>query len=429
MARKSKPSETSPTADDEAVQGPTAQEPRPDTAEIEAATPEEEAAAAVVDGEKEEVAREEETPEPQPDSFAETPETVAEEAADEDRDAAGDAEPAEEPSAEEPPATAGERTAGARQSWGAVMLLLGGVAAAAIGIGAARFVLPQDWLSDTGALEQRIGVRLESQAEAIDGLAARLEGLPPPPDLSGLQGGQAALSGRLDAIETQMGDIETRLTAVEKRPVAEGASDAAIAAYERELQALRESVAAQRAEVETMAEEARATEERAVQAARIANQRAALTRVETALDTGRAFAAALADLQAAGVTAPPGLARAADRGVATLAELQESFPDAARAALAASRQAAAEAGEGTGWQSFLKTQLGVRSLAPREGNDPDAVLSRIEAALREGRLRDALAGIEALPEDGRAALADWAGRVAQRREALDALRAVRETVN
>ncbi|MGB0440740.1 MAG: molybdopterin-binding protein, partial [Paracoccaceae bacterium] len=38
--------------------------------------------------------------------------------------------------------------------------------------------------------------------------------------------------------------------------------------------------------------------------------------------------------------------------------------------------------------AFLKTQLGARSLEPREGDDPDAVLSRMEAAAREGRFGD-----------------------------------------
>ena len=68
-------------------------------------------------------------------------------------------------------------------------------------------------------------------------------------------------------------------------------------------------------------------------------------------------------------------------------------------------------------------------MEPREGNDPDAVLSRAEAALREGRLTDALAELEALPEEGRAELSDWAGQAANRLAAVNAAQSLSETLN
>jgi hypothetical protein len=71
--------------------------------------------------------------------------------------------------------------------------------------------------------------------------------------------------------------------------------------------------------------------------------------------------------------------------------------------------------------SFLRSQTGARSLAPRAGDDPDAVLSRAEAAVRDGRLREALAELEALPPAAAAELAPWRARAEQRVEALDAL--------
>jgi hypothetical protein len=46
------------------------------------------------------------------------------------------------------------------------------------------------------------------------------------------------------------------------------------------------------------------------------------------------------------------------------------------------------------------------------------VLSRAEAAVRDGRLADALAEIAALPEDGRSAMADWAARAENRQGAV-----------
>ena len=48
---------------------------------------------------------------------------------------------------------------------------------------------------------------------------------------------------------------------------------------------------------------------------------------------------------------------------------------------------------------------------------------------RDGRLIDALAEIEALPEVGRAELSDWSGRVAQRLEAIAAAQTLSENLN
>ena len=63
-----------------------------------------------------------------------------------------------------------------------------------------------------------------------------------------------------------------------------------------------------------------------------------VARVETAVDSGEGFATSLSDLEeVAPVEVPPALRDAAEAGVPTLASLQGSFPDAARAGLAAAR--------------------------------------------------------------------------------------------
>jgi len=80
---------------------------------------------------------------------------------------------------------------------------------------------------------------------------------------------------------------------------------------------------------------------------------------------------------------------------------------AARAALAASLTVDTDAGLLGRLGDFLKVQTGARSLTPKEGDDPDAVLSRAEQAMREGRVGDALELVGALPETGQAAMADW----------------------
>ena len=70
-----------------------------------------------------------------------------------------------------------------------------------------------------------------------------------------------------------------------------------------------------------------------------------------------------------------------------------------------------------------------RSLEPREGSDSDAVLSRMEAAAREGRLGDALAEAEGLPEAAKAPLQGWLDAVKARQVATLAAEALSQTLN
>ncbi len=313
-------------------------------------------------------------------------------------------------------------------------LLLGGVIAGAIGFAAAFYGMNGDGNGDAVALEQRVESGLEAVEGRIDTLADQIGALPPPADLSPLEAAQQELSGtmedltgRLAALEDAVDAVDTRLSEVEKRPVSEGASDAAIAAYERELQALQEAMATQRAEVEAMTEEAARMEENAAATARATAQRAALSRIQSALDSGAAFDDAVARLQETAADVPDDLREVAAEGVPTLDSLQDGFPPAARAALAATRQATD--GDAGNFADFLRSQLGARSLTPRAGDDPDAVLSRAEAALRESRLRDALSELEALPEPGRAALSDWVSDANRRLGALDAAEALGQQLN
>ncbi len=314
--------------------------------------------------------------------------------------------------------------------------VLGGLVAAGIGFAAAYFGFPQDSGDELKRLEQSVTSALYAQSEQIEALSAQVTATEPAMDMEAINAaqnelvaGMQDLSGQFDAVATQLAEFDARLSDVEKRPITEGASDTAVAAYERELKALQDAMATQRAEIEAMTSEAQSLEESAEEIARMTMQRAALTRIQTALDSGSGFAAALADLEASGADVPDALSAVASDGAPSLTTLQAAFPDVARAALAASRQAAAEAGEGGGFGAFLKTQLGARSLEPREGSDPDAILSRAEAAAREGRLTDALAEIDALPEVGRAEIAEWAAAASTRLEALAAVETLGQELN
>ena len=145
-----------------------------------------------------------------------------------------------------------------------------------------------------------------------------------------------------------------------------------------------------------------------------------------AIDSGNPFSNALgAAVAPQGLSIPDALGAVAADGVATLGDLKETFPAAARTALAASRAAL---GEDQGVGGFLMTQLGVRSLEPQDGTSSDAILSRVEAALAEARLTDALAEIDTLPPEGQAALGDWLTQATNRAAALEAAFALRAEI-
>ena len=79
--------------------------------------------------------------------------------------------------------------------------------------------------------------------------------------------------------------------------------------------------------------------------------------------------------------------------------------------------------------TFLANQLGARSVTPRDGADPDAVLSRAEAALRSGDLAATLQELEALPAPAAEVLTGWTARAETRQGALDAADAVAQDLN
>jgi hypothetical protein len=134
----------------------------------------------------------------------------------------------------------------------------------------------------------------------------------------------------------------------------------------------------------------------------------------------------------AAVDVPEALSAAAETGVSTLEELQSTFPAAARAALPIAIRDTAGEGTMNRVTAFLQSQVGGRSLEPQEGDSPDAVLSRAEAALRDGDLSGVVAELAALPEEAQSVMADWTSSAETRiaaLEAMDAFAAALDTAN
>ena len=319
----------------------------------------------------------------------------------------------------------------ARSGAGFVPLLIGGVLAGGIGFGAAQVLGPLQ----SGPDETTLALQAEVQAQAasIQALQASSDKSQGAADqaasdtaslqgsIDGLTASLAAINGQFDDVSNALAGLDARIIELEKRPLTQGLPSSAIEAYERELEELKASVASQRAEAQAMEENAKMTAQQAL-------ARAALTRVLSALDAGQSFRAPLTDLvTATGSAAPVELEALADTGAPSLASLQASYPDAARAALAAARQT--EGQTGNRFLSFMQSQLGARSVTPHVGDDADAILSRAEAALTSGNLTDTLAEIAALPEAAQAEIADWAAAARTRQEALAAGEALSQELN
>jgi hypothetical protein len=201
--------------------------------------------------------------------------------------------------------------------------------------------------------------------------------------------------------------LVARVGGLENRPVVAGNNGPNVTG---DFEQLRDVAKKQQAEIDALLADARLVEQTSQEAANNTLARAAATRIVAAIESGAPFAGALADLETTGASEIPQILRDVSRdGVVTLATLQNTIPDAARAALAASPM---ETDGGVG--SFLKRQFGARSVAPRAGNDPDAILSRVEGAVRQGRLTDALAETETLPQEAKSAMSEWIDSAATR---------------
>lgn len=399
--------------------------------------------------------------------------------------------PADEPPAEPkrpappPPAPSGIGAGGV------AALIFGGVVAALLGVLASRFIFPEGWPGQTGGTEaalaeirgsaESLRATVEQQAADMAALRADVESLrsemesmtfeESDPGVAALReelGGQldavqgslsdtadriAALTGSLDglagrveqlelrpmpegldatALEAEITDFRAELSAAvdeARQQVAEAQQQAAsIAAQAADEAARREAeaaaaAAAQEAEAAAEAQRLRAEAEAAAEAAMA---RAAVARVVAAVENGEPFADDLAGLTG---DVPDALSANADTGVPTLGALQDSFPAAARAALDASIRANVGDSAMDRFTAFLRVQSGARSLEPREGDDPDAILSRAEAALRAGDIGGALAEIEALPEAGRQEMSGWTADARARLGAQEAAAALADSLN
>lgn len=324
--------------------------------------------------------------------------------------------------------------------------LLGGILAAAIGFGLARYVVPEGWpLPGNTPLQDQ----LTEQSKEIESLGGRLEALSnsvesgPDETLSAefttlretaaaaLETAEAAKAAAEtphvdEALVARVVSIEERVTAIEEQPLNTSTADpAALNRLKADIQALRSDLESQKAASEKAAADATAAAEAARAEATAEAQdvllRASIAKVEAAMQSGAPYADALEQLSAAGLDIPSELSESADVGLVTVATLSEGFAEPARVALEETLRGDMGDTMAQRLGSFFRSQTGARSLTPREGDDPDAVLSRAEAAANAGDLATALSEISKLPESAQAALAEWVAQAQHRVKAQEAI--------
>ncbi|MBV0913447.1 COG4223 family protein [Anianabacter salinae] len=316
-----------------------------------------------------------------------------------------------------PPAPAQEGAP--RQS--ALPMVFGGMAAGLVGAlllyGAAITGLVDLGSRDTAA-------RVDALEAEISDLSGRMDNLADTVASVSDEAGQIAedLTASAESLRADIAALTQRLEEIEVQPIPEAElPQEVVNAYERRFADMQAGLDARLSEIETAADRASEVEAAAETRANAAAARAALAEVNGALQSGGPFAAPLEEIaERTDAEIPAILSQTAAEGIPSEADIVEGFPPAARAALVASLAALAESGEIGGLQAFMRTQFGARSLEPQEGDDPDAVLSRAEAAVRAGDIGGALTEIEALPDAGQAELAAWADMARLRRDALAA---------
>ncbi len=278
-------------------------------------------------------------------------------------------------------------------------------------------------------------VALEAESNRIGELGAdRPDGAAIAASLLELEDQGETVNAELARIDGAMSTLRARIENVEAQPIPMVAlPEEIVNAYDRQLaealgaidgrfDEMREALDARITETEAAGEAAALSERDAKRAENMAAARMALTRMVSALNSGAAFSAELGRLRdKSGLEPPERLVAVADEGVPTRAELAATFPAAAREALDATTRDAVERGEIGPFRAFLLMRLGLRSLEPREGDSPDAILSRAETAVRAGDLGAALGEIATLPQVGRDRFADWIALAELRRDALEAV--------
>jgi hypothetical protein len=335
---------------------------------------------------------------------------------------------------------------------------VGGLVVSALGLGAGYSLLTSK--ADGTDTENRLGA-LEAQARQTNdalGAAANRE-----------SAAGAALGKRISALEAGAGasntaDLDKRVTALEASSAGNGAASDATQRLAAQAKDLRADVDAEKGQLPDLSARVAKLESDAPKANVAGSDLAALTaridKIEAAfsapksetraaaeqpaaadnattiaiiaevaeerLRSGAAFGPELAALQRMGVDAAALVPlEAVVNGAPTNGALAASFNAVAPHVLAATSQP--DTGSVTDrFIAHLHNLVKVRELNETAGDDPQALVSQIEAGSRRGDIGAALAAFDKLPEAARKAAGDWPTLASARAGAEAALQSIRE---
>ena len=296
----------------------------------------------------------------------------------------------------------------------------------------AEFLSPQ---ADTSAQINALQTDFETRLAKIEAASNQQEAIAQiTPVLDQLKSNDADLGANIDALsqstktlEESLAALQTELTKVTARQALTTQngqiSEGALQQFEDKLAAITDA----QKKLNSSQNQAVEAQQDADSKLRMAEASSALAQISNALKTGKPFQTALTQISdAAGITAPTELADIAAKGTPPLATLKKQLPALARIALR--DDAAANSGDTTLglFASFLKSQVGTRSLEPQSGGGLDAVLSRIEAALDAGDTSDALTETATLSDPAQKTMAGWITTLTQLNSATSAVQAIQQ---
>lgn len=142
-------------------------------------------------------------------------------------------------------------------------------------------------------------------------------------------------------------------------------------------------------------------------------------KIKEALNFGGPYKLALEEISKKEIQIPKVLLDNSE-GVVTMNYLKTNFPTVAHASLKASLKQTDESGLGGKLLGFLKSQVTVRSLDAQEGNSINAILSRMQVALNNDDLSEAIRQSSDLNGAAKSEIKDWLSLAVKRQETVDA---------
>lgn len=287
---------------------------------------------------------------------------------------------------------------------------------------------------DVNAAIAKYDAAIQSQLTALSDQLASTDG-------AAIESRLAQLETTAEGLTAQMQTLTDSLTNV--------ASDSAglsteaaqqLAAYQARIKGLQaeiQSLSSQQGMLSQKIDDVSVTSERKVKeatedaATRVATAevKRGLSELAKALDSGAPFGGALDTLRSGGLDIPQALVMSADKGVVPMAALKTSFSSAAHTALKASIKSQEPTGLGDKLGLFLKSQVTVRSLEPKEGSDPDAVLSRVQGFLNDDNLAAAIEQASTLPDAAKSSISDWLDNANTRLNAVRGLDMLQSSID